>query len=90
MSEEVTKYGVKITSPELAKKDLGVSSLTFKTIVESYTIILSWGLHDPKSIADATNKAAKELLNADITTKDDIEEIDQENEEKIDTTEKND
>jgi hypothetical protein len=64
--EEKLEYGIQITSPELSTQDKHQEALTFDIIVKAFDIMLKWGLHNPKSIADAAVKLAEEHLDVKI------------------------
>jgi hypothetical protein len=64
--EEKLKYGVQITSDEVVTEDKHQKALIFDIIIKAFDIMLNWGLHNPKSIADASVKLAEEHLNVKI------------------------
>jgi hypothetical protein len=47
------QYGLTMTSPEVVTSDRATSAATLKVLADTMTVLLSWGLFDPQSIADA-------------------------------------
>lgn len=64
--EEKLEYGIQITSDEVVTEDKHQKALVFDIIVKDFDIMLKWGLHNPKSIADAAVKLAEEHLGVKI------------------------
>ena len=55
-----------ITSPELRKKNSDAAAATFLTQVTALEKVLTWGIHDPASVAQAVIQLAQEGLNVTL------------------------